>query len=97
VEAFYQGTNFSQDEDKVGGSCFSSMEERWRKKRTGRPKKACPTTQEEKLLKEMWTVATLDERKTIATLILKNGPVIPFDGNRGSFRNCRIKASGERE
>jgi hypothetical protein len=28
-------------------------------------------TQEEKLLKEMWNVATPDERKTITTLILK--------------------------
>jgi hypothetical protein len=34
-------------------------------------KKASPTTQEEKLLKEMWNVATPDERKTITTLILK--------------------------
>ncbi len=34
-------------------------------------KKASPTTQEEKLLREMWNVATPDERKTITTLILK--------------------------
>ncbi len=34
-------------------------------------KKACPTVQEEKLLKEMWKVATPDEKKTITTLILK--------------------------
>jgi hypothetical protein len=33
--------------------------------------KASPTTREEKLLKEMWNVATPDERKTIAALILK--------------------------
>jgi hypothetical protein len=33
--------------------------------------KACPTTEEEKLLKEMWKVATPDEKKTITTLILK--------------------------
>ena len=34
-------------------------------------KKACPTTQEEKLLKDMWTVATPGERKTITALILR--------------------------
>jgi hypothetical protein len=34
-------------------------------------KEACPTTQEEKLLKEMWNVATPDERKTITRLILR--------------------------
>jgi len=36
-------------------------------------KKACPTIQEEKLLKEMRTVATPDERKTITGLILRMG------------------------
>ena len=34
-------------------------------------RKVSPTTQEEKLLKGMRTVATPDERKTITTLILK--------------------------
>lgn len=34
-------------------------------------KKTSPTTQEERLLKEMWTVATPDERKTITALILR--------------------------
>lgn len=34
-------------------------------------KKAYPTSQEEKLLKEMWNVATQDEKRTISTLILK--------------------------
>jgi hypothetical protein len=34
--------------------------------------KTCPATKEEELLKEMmWSVATPDERKTIATLIFK--------------------------
>lgn len=33
--------------------------------------KVCPTTEEEKLLKEMWKVATPDEKKTITTLMLK--------------------------
>lgn len=34
-------------------------------------KKACPATKEEKLLKEMWSAATPDERRMIATLMLK--------------------------
>lgn len=34
-------------------------------------KKASPVTKEEKLLQEMWSVANLDERRTIATLMLK--------------------------
>jgi hypothetical protein len=34
-------------------------------------RKTCPMTQEEKLLKEMWSAATPDERKTITTLILR--------------------------
>ncbi len=33
--------------------------------------KVCPATREEELLKEMWSVATPDERKTVTTLILK--------------------------
>jgi hypothetical protein len=33
--------------------------------------KSCPATQEEELLKEMWNVATPDERKTITALIFK--------------------------
>ncbi len=33
--------------------------------------KASPVTKEKKLLQEMWTVATPDERRTIATLMLK--------------------------
>lgn len=33
--------------------------------------KSCPATQEEELLKEMWNVATPNERKTITTLIFK--------------------------
>jgi sulfur relay (sulfurtransferase) DsrC/TusE family protein len=33
--------------------------------------KVCPATKEEQLLKEMWDVATLEERRTIATLMLK--------------------------
>ncbi len=34
-------------------------------------KKVCPATKEEELLKEMWDIATPEERKTIATLIFK--------------------------
>jgi hypothetical protein len=33
--------------------------------------KVCPATKEEELLKELWNVATPDERKTIAGLIFK--------------------------
>ena len=33
--------------------------------------KVCPATKEEELLKEMWDVATADERKVLATLIFK--------------------------
>jgi hypothetical protein len=33
--------------------------------------KVCPETPEEELLKEMWSVATIDERKMIAGLIIK--------------------------
>jgi sulfur relay (sulfurtransferase) DsrC/TusE family protein len=33
--------------------------------------KVCPATKEEQLLKEMWDVATLEERRTIAALMLK--------------------------
>ena len=33
--------------------------------------KVCPATKEEELLKEMWDIATPEERKTIATLIFK--------------------------
>jgi sulfur relay (sulfurtransferase) DsrC/TusE family protein len=33
--------------------------------------KVCPATKEEELLKEMWDVATPEERKTIAGLIFK--------------------------
>jgi hypothetical protein len=33
--------------------------------------KVCPATQEDELLKEMWSAATPDERKTIATVIFK--------------------------
>jgi sulfur relay (sulfurtransferase) DsrC/TusE family protein len=33
--------------------------------------KVCPSTKEEELLKEMWDVATPEERKTIAGLIFK--------------------------
>ena len=33
--------------------------------------KVCPATKEEQLLKEMWEVATPEERRTIAALMLK--------------------------
>ena len=33
--------------------------------------KVCPQSKEEELLKEMWDIATLEERKTIATLMFK--------------------------
>ena len=33
--------------------------------------RVCPATKEEELLKEMWDVATPDERRTIATLMFK--------------------------
>jgi hypothetical protein len=33
--------------------------------------KVCPATKEEELFKEMWKVATLDERKTMTALILR--------------------------
>jgi hypothetical protein len=33
--------------------------------------KVCPATKEEELLKEMWDVATPDERKTLAGLVIK--------------------------
>ena len=33
--------------------------------------KVCPQSKEEELLKEMWDIATIDERKTIATLMFK--------------------------
>ena len=33
--------------------------------------KVCPQTKEEQLLKEMWEIATIEERKTIATLMFK--------------------------
>lgn len=33
--------------------------------------KVCPATKEEELLKEMWDVATPEERKTLAGLIFK--------------------------
>ena len=33
--------------------------------------KVCPATKEEQLLKEMWDVATPEERRTIAALMLK--------------------------
>ena len=33
--------------------------------------KVCPATKEEQLLKEMWDVATPEERRTIAALLLK--------------------------
>jgi len=33
--------------------------------------KVCPQTKEEQLLKEMWDIATIEERKTIATLMFK--------------------------
>jgi len=34
-------------------------------------KKICPATPEEQLMKEMWEVATPDERKTLAKLMFK--------------------------
>jgi len=34
-------------------------------------KKICPATPEEQLMKEMWEVATPDERKALATLMFK--------------------------
>jgi len=34
-------------------------------------KKICPATPEEQLMREMWEVATADERKTLATLMFK--------------------------
>jgi len=33
--------------------------------------KVCPATKEEQLLREMWDVATPEERRTIAALMLK--------------------------
>jgi hypothetical protein len=33
--------------------------------------KVCPHSKEEELLKEMWDIATPEERKTIATLMFK--------------------------
>jgi hypothetical protein len=33
--------------------------------------RVCPATKEEELLREMWEVATPDERRTIATLMFK--------------------------
>jgi len=33
--------------------------------------KVCPQTKEEELLKQMWDVATPEERKVIATLMFK--------------------------
>jgi hypothetical protein len=33
--------------------------------------KVCPATKEEELLKDMWAVATPEERKVLASLILK--------------------------
>jgi sulfur relay (sulfurtransferase) DsrC/TusE family protein len=33
--------------------------------------KVCPATKEEELLKEMWNIATPEERKTIAGLMFK--------------------------
>ncbi|HUL31624.1 MAG TPA: DUF3243 family protein [Thermodesulfobacteriota bacterium] len=33
--------------------------------------KVCPATREEELLKEMWNVATPDERKALTALMLK--------------------------
>ncbi len=33
--------------------------------------KVSPQTKEEQLLKEMWDIATIEERKTIATLMFK--------------------------
>ena len=34
-------------------------------------KKVCPATPEEQLMKDLWDVATQDERKTVATLMFK--------------------------
>lgn len=34
-------------------------------------KKICPATPEEELMKELWEVATQEERKTLATLMFK--------------------------
>ncbi|MDD2777866.1 MAG: DUF3243 domain-containing protein [Methanocellales archaeon] len=34
-------------------------------------KRVCPATPEEKLMIEMWDVATPDERKTLATIMFK--------------------------
>ncbi|MHA2314475.1 MAG: DUF3243 domain-containing protein [Candidatus Hermodarchaeia archaeon] len=34
-------------------------------------KKVCPATPEEQLMKDLWGVATQDERKTLATLMFK--------------------------
>ena len=34
-------------------------------------KNVCPETSEEKLINEMWEIATIDERRTLATLFLK--------------------------
>ena len=33
--------------------------------------KVCPATPEEELMKELWDTATVEERKTLATLIFK--------------------------
>lgn len=33
--------------------------------------KVCPATKEEELLKEMWDLATAEERKTLASLIFR--------------------------
>jgi sulfur relay (sulfurtransferase) DsrC/TusE family protein len=33
--------------------------------------KVCPATKEEELIKEMWDIASPDERKTLAALIFK--------------------------
>jgi sulfur relay (sulfurtransferase) DsrC/TusE family protein len=33
--------------------------------------KVCPATKEEELLREMWDLATAEERKTLASLIFK--------------------------
>ncbi|MBE0479636.1 MAG: DUF3243 domain-containing protein [Dehalococcoidia bacterium] len=33
--------------------------------------KVCPATKEEELLRDLWSVATQDERKVLATLIFK--------------------------
>ena len=34
-------------------------------------KKVCPATPEEQLMKDLWNVATQEERKTLATLMFK--------------------------